>query len=113
MLLRRRHELSLTSKQAASLMDVNWWTYMTWERDGREPAAHFYPAIIAFLGYEPWPEPVSLPAQLRAERLRRGLSIKAAARVLAVDEGTFGRWESGVWKPQAQSLPTIRKFIRE
>ena len=112
MLLRRRHDLSLTSKQAADTMGVNWWTYMTWESKGREPTCTWYPEIIAFLGREPWPEPVSLPEQLRAARLRRGLSIKVAAEGLGVDEGTFGRWESGAWKPQARSLPIIELFLR-
>lgn len=112
MLMRRRDDLRLTSKQAAATMGANWWTYMTWESKGREPTCTWYPTIIAFLGYEPWPAPISLPEQLRAARLRRGLSIKAAAQALEVDEGTFGRWESGAWKPQARSLPVMETFLR-
>jgi hypothetical protein len=30
---------------------------MLWERGYRPPGVHIYPAIITFLGYEPWAEP--------------------------------------------------------
>ncbi len=110
-LSKRRTDLGLTRIQAARALGVCWKSLMWWERDERVPAANCYPVIISFLGYEPWPTPISLSEQLRAERLRRGLSIKAASRSLGVDEGTFGRWESCAWKPQARSSPAIKRFL--
>ena len=112
MLQKRRYELGLSVEQVAVQRGVNAWTYRTWEA-GRMPTAAWYPSIISLLGYEPWHMPQTLPEHLRAERLRRGLSIKAAALFLNVDEGTYSRWESGAWKPQSRSIPTIQSFLSE
>jgi hypothetical protein len=57
---------------------------MKWERDACRPQAHPYPKVIEYLGYEPWPASQTLSERLRAERLRRGLSVKCAARSLGV-----------------------------
>jgi len=86
-------------------------TYMWWERDEREPYVHQYPAIIAFLGYESWANPTCLAEQLVAARRRRGLSIRQAAATLGVDEGTFGRWETGAWRPQQRSQGYVDAFL--
>lgn len=96
---------------AAAAAGVDPKTWMWWERGERSPYVHQYPAIIQYLGYEPWPEPVSLREMLLAKRRRHGLSIKGAAEIADVDEGTFGRWESGEWKPQRRSLPMIGVFL--
>lgn len=53
------------------------------------------PAIIRFLGCDPFPEPKSLPERLLAKRRAMGWLIKEAARELGVDEGTWGAWECG------------------
>lgn len=84
---------------------------MWWEQDTRQPCVHQYPAIISYLDYEPWIRPVTLREQLLAARRRRGLSISAAATLIGVDEGTFGRWENGSWKPQPRSYATIKSFL--
>ena len=44
------------------------------------------PAVIRFLGYDPFPEPVTLSDRMRAYRKRNGLSIRAAALRAGVDE---------------------------
>lgn len=84
---------------------------MWWEQDAREPLPRFYPAVIQFLGREPWVEPPSLPERLQGERLRRGLTIEEAAEVVGVDEGTYGRWERGERKPQPHSLTLVAAFL--
>lgn len=96
---------------AAQIVGIDPKTWMWWERDEREPYVHQYPAIIRYLDYEPWPEPVTFGEQLLAKRRRHGLSIKRAAKIAGVDEGMFGRWESGEWKPQPRSLPLIAWFL--
>jgi len=84
---------------------------MWWERDEREPAIRFYPAIVAFLGYEPWPKPRTLPEALLAERRRRGIEIHSASELVGVDEGTWGRWERSVWKPTPRMISLIDHFL--
>jgi len=92
-------------------MGVDPKSFMWWERDIRTPGDRFYPALIQYLGCEPWGESVTLGEKLKAERRRRGLSIDRAAEVMGVDEGTFGRWERGEWKPQSQSMRAISNFL--
>ena len=107
----RRRELEHRMIDAAPLAGVDVKTWMWWERDEHKPTVGQYPAIIRYLGHEPWPEPVTLGERLLAQRRRRGLSIKAAAIETGVDEGTFGRWEGGVWQPQSRSIARIEGFL--
>ena len=107
----RRQVLGHRQMDAAAVVGVDPKTWMWWEQDTRQPYVHQYPAIISYLGYEPWREPVKLGDCLLAVRRRRGLSIKRASELTGVDEGTFGRWESGKWEPQPRSLDCIRRFL--
>jgi len=95
----------------AAMLGCDEKSLMWWERDVREPLPRFYPAIIEFLGCEPWAEPTTLPERLRAERLRRGLTLAEAAECIGVDEGTYGRWESGEWMPTHRMRPAIDSFL--
>ena len=90
---KRRLELALTQKQAAERLGVNPWTILNWEKDHTEAPIESMPAIIRFLGYDPFPEPKNIPERLLAKRRAMGWSIKEAARQLGVDEGTWRAWE--------------------
>ena len=85
-------------------------TYLLWENDRAQPLTRYYPAIFRFLGYDPFPPPQTLPEQIAAQRRRLGWSIEKAAAKIEVDEGTFGRWESGEWSPR-KSQAAIRRFL--
>lgn len=85
---------------------------MWWERDEREPFVSAYPAIIQFLGYEPWPEPTTLAEALKVERRRRGLEIRAAAALASADEGTWRRWERGEWKPTRRTAAALAVSLK-
>jgi transcriptional regulator with XRE-family HTH domain len=93
---KRRLELRLTQKQVAERLGVNPWTVLNWEKDHTEPPIEFMPAIIRFLGYDPFPEPETIPERLLAKRRTMGWSIREAAQQLGVDEGTWGGWERGM-----------------
>lgn len=80
-------------KEVAEQIGVVADTVHNWEHGTSEPPIEFMPAIIRFLGYEPWPEPVTLPERMQAYRRRRGLTAKAAAQRAGVDEGSWGTWE--------------------
>ena len=105
-LRRARRERGLKQIEVAAIMGVSERSIVDWEA-GKQPLVGMYRAIIAFLGYEPWLEPVTLAEKLIAERRRRGFSAKLAAMMLGVDEGTLGRWEHG--KPP--SCPTHQALI--
>jgi DNA-binding XRE family transcriptional regulator len=93
-------------------MGVSWKSLMWWERNEVEPGPSFYPALIGFLGYEPWPEPQTLAEALLAERRRRGLNRRAAAQLMGIDETTIGYWERGEWKATKRTLPMLDAFLR-
>lgn len=111
-LVRRRRELGLTRTEAATELGVSWKTLMWWERNEREPFVSVYPAIIQFLGHEPWPDPVNLGETLLAFRRRKGLEIRKAATLIGVDEGTWRRWERGEWRPTRRMLPALDQLLR-
>ena len=110
-LRRRRRELALDRRASAELMSIDQKTLMWWERDERPPFVRAYPAIIRFLGYEPWNEPLTLGEALLAQRRRRGLRTGTAARVIGVDEGTLRRWERGEWNPTSVTLDAIDRWL--
>lgn len=108
-LRRVRKARGLKQVEVALLMGVDEHSIVLWEQ-GREPLVSSYPVIINFLGYEPWTESGTLETQLLAERRRRGLSAKATARFLEVDEGTYARWEQGRW-PHDSHLQRVVRFL--
>jgi transcriptional regulator with XRE-family HTH domain len=110
-LRRRRHELRLFAKDAAEQMSICEEALYKWENDICEPQAHLWPHVIAFLGYEPWPKPITSGERLRAERLRRGLSMKRAALHLDIDEATFGGWERRGRSPTLELRAKCDRFI--
>jgi len=57
------------------------------------PEVKFIPAIIAFLGYNPFPRPDALPQLLVWFRKGKGWTQKDLAKALDVDPTTLARWE--------------------
>jgi DNA-binding XRE family transcriptional regulator len=57
---KRRLELGLTQKQAAERLAINPSTVLNWETGRRAPAIRSMPAILGFLGYDPFPPPATI-----------------------------------------------------
>lgn len=107
----RRRSLGLTLERVALSLGVNLWTLMNWEHDRRIPTDRYYPALIEFLGREPWPAPATLAESLRASRQRRGLSQEQAAAVMQVSPDSISDWESGRVPRHHLSLAKIEAFL--
>lgn len=73
-------------------------TVAGWEI-GREPVIESMPAIMDFLGYDPYPMSDRLPDRLKAFRRRTGLAIANAAARAGVSRLTWASWEAGVTLP--------------
>src|SRR3990172_860195 len=56
-LRRRRLEMKLTQKEVADQLGVVPWTVLNWEKGRTQPLIKFIPAIVGFLGYDPFPQP--------------------------------------------------------
>jgi transcriptional regulator with XRE-family HTH domain len=91
----RRLKLKPTLKEAAKLLGTDECSIMNWEKGRTVPKVYRLPAIICFLGYNPLPEPRTVPERLVAKRLERGWSRKAASRYLGIDVSTLRDWEHG------------------
>ena len=92
----RRLALKLYQRSVALLLNVSPATVLHWEKGQTFPPIWAYPAIVAFLGYDPFPTtPSSTAERLVDWRRARGLSVKRAARLCGVDEGLWAGWETG------------------
>ena len=101
-LKKRRLELGLWQRDLRVRFKLEKETYANWEKDRCKPAMKHWPKIIEFLGRDPNPEPSTLGERLLAHRRHRGLSRKALATALSVDEGTLWRWEIDMRKPESK-----------
>ena len=95
-LLKRRLDLGQTRKFAASLIGVDPESLKNWEGTKTEPAVGLFPRLISFLGYNPLPEAEGRGSRILRERISRGLSRKALADFVGVDEATIKRMEEDV-----------------
>lgn len=63
-LKKKRLDLGLRLRDVADRLGVNFKIYETWECGKHEPEAHFFPALIRFLGYDPSPARRTLPERI-------------------------------------------------
>jgi DNA-binding transcriptional regulator YiaG len=111
-LKKRRCELGLLQREVAAQLRVNEWTWRNWETNRRAPAIRFVPRIIAFLGYDPYLAPSSLPERILAARRRQETSRREFARRLGLDEETLALWERGTRQPRGEYLISVGQFLR-
>ena len=111
-LLKRRMELALRQRDVASRLGASLHAVLDWEKDRKQPELRYWRRIIAFLGYDPCPEPGTLGDRLRARYRQLGIPRKEAARRLRIDVGTLRRYERGIWKPtSARTVQIIERFL--
>jgi transcriptional regulator with XRE-family HTH domain len=109
-ILRRRLVLGLSRPKAAAQMGVDDWTVLNWEKGRTSPPMKAFPAIVRFLGYEPFPPPKTLAERMLAARRRNGWTIQDAASRLGVDPTAWSTWErSGrvAWKRYRERLASF------
>lgn len=92
---KKRLKMGLAQKEVAAQLGVVPWTIMNWEKGRTEPPIASIPAIVRFLGYDPFPQPKTLSQHLLAKRRAMGWSIEEAANAVGVDPSTWGNWERG------------------
>lgn len=92
---KKRLRLSLFQWEVAQRLEVNPWTVLNWEKGHTEPPISSIPAILEFLGYDPFSAPETIPNRLLAKRRQMGWTIKQAAAAVGVDPSTWGNWELG------------------
>ena len=110
-LKRTRLIRGLTQALAGEALGVNAFTVKNWEKGHTEPPVPFAPVICAFLGYDPYPQAVTLSERMLAKRRAMGWTIGVAARNFGVDEGTWGCWEREAVLPWNRYLTRLDQFL--
>ena len=88
-LKRARQIKGIRQKDAAVILGIGHFTYVTWEKDQKSPRPCYYPKIIEWLGYNPLAEPQTDGAWLRHDRLILGLTSSQMAERMGIDQGTL------------------------
>jgi len=106
-LRKRRLDLKLLQKEVGQRIGGSVSDVWNWENNWVSPAVKFIPAIIAFLGYNPLPQPTGLPEHLVRFRQAKGWTQKVFAKALGVDQTTLARWERGEREPRDEYLKKV------
>ena len=76
-------------------MAVSTATVLNWEKGKKSPLTSYLGRVLAFVGFDPFPPPTTIPEQLLHERRKHGWSTGEAGRQLGVDRTTWQDWERG------------------
>lgn len=99
-LLARRLKLSLRQRDIADRLGVTPYTILNWEKNRTCPGFREMPAVLRFLGYDPFPAAQTLDERLLRYRWTHGLSQRKMAELLHLDPCTLSKLE--------RSRPTYR-----
>ena len=86
-------------------------TYLNWEKGHTQPVASQFRPVVAFLGFDPSPAPLTLTERLEAKRRTTGITFSQAAQHLGWDEGTLTRYLNGTWRMPARRARALEEFL--
>lgn len=105
-------QLGLYQDGVAELIGVSTDTITFWENGRFKPMIRHYPAIISFLGYNPFlTVPESLGDRISSFRKLQGFSIKRFGQLIGVDGSTVSGWETGQSVPRKSTLRNLIKIL--
>lgn len=110
-LKKRRRELGLLQREAAERMGVSTDTVVNWEKDKSKPVPAQFRPVVAFLGYDPTPEPRTLAERVEAKQRSLGASLAQVARYLGWDPGSLRRYLDGTWRLSPDRRDTLEAFL--
>ena len=108
---KRRLDLSLLQREVAEIIGVDETSVHNWEINKALPMLRCLPAIIAFLGYNPLPEPTTIAEKLVQYRSIRGIHQDELAKRIGVDPATLARWERGEREPSGKHLKQVEVLL--
>jgi transcriptional regulator with XRE-family HTH domain len=88
-------------------------TISGWQTGRQTPTTKHIPKVIEFLGYSPFDinNASSLAERIVMLRKTRGLTGKALAKALNVNDETLSRWERGEVIPSPKSQALLESFF--
>ena len=103
-------DLGFTQQTLADRLGCCYESVAGWERGG-SPLARRWPAIQAVLGPDLVPVHDGLSGQIRAARLRLGLTHQELADRAGLDRRTIRNVERGIHPPSRRTLQKLRQVI--
>ena len=110
-LLKKRLENGLFQRDVAERIRVAICTVAGWEQGMSTPEVRYFPAIFDFLGYDPFPEPKTLGEKIVAWRRRNGITRKALAKQLGIDEAALEKREKDIASTTEQKAIQLTKSL--
>jgi len=101
----------MRQKDLALATNAGVWTVITWEKHDVEPSVKFIPAIIEWLGYDPFPVGETFGEQVTWKRKKAGLTRQRLAKRLGMNYGSIEQWERDVCKPLPTNLRKLERLI--
>jgi hypothetical protein len=81
------------------------------EKGKTEPVAAQFKPVVAFLGYDPTPEPQTLAERVEARQRRLGVSFAQIARYLGWEPGSLKRYLDGTWRISVERRGALEAFL--
>ena len=94
-ILTKSLRLGVRHGEVARQLGVDRHVLWGWVSNRKEVHLKFIPRVLAWLGYDPFPEPESFGGRLRKCRMTAGLSQEALGKLLGIRAGTIGEFERG------------------
>lgn len=92
-------------------MGVSAETVANWEKDKTESVPSQFKPVVAFLGYDPTPAPMTLAERVEAKRRSLGATLDQVARCLGWDEGSLRRYLRGQWRLSPKRAAALATFL--
>jgi transcriptional regulator with XRE-family HTH domain len=67
--------------------------------------------VVRFLGYDPFPEGITIGERIAHFRKSQGITQTALAAKVGVDPGTLSRWETGDREPKGAYLKALTRHL--
>lgn len=106
---KRRLDLGMLQSHVARQIGVTESSIWNWEH-GTEPELIHIPAIIAFLGYEPWETPEEPIERLAHFKRKNGLSFERLGEMMGCDPNQLAGWFKGR-EPINRNTRAIVEFL--
>jgi len=131
-LKRRRVQLGQKQAEAVRILGISTVSLSRWELDKGFPSWDHQPAVIDYLGYDPFKdcsiqdprgnetrfvaflsakEPAPIGILLRRRRLELKLTVKQCAQKLGVDPKSVIGWEKGKHEPCRHSREKVEQML--
>lgn len=108
---KRRRELGLLQREVANQLGVAVETLINWEKDRTRPVVAQFRPVIAFLGYDPSPEPKTLAERVEAKRRVLGVTFEQVAGYLEWDPSSLSRYLNGTWRLSPERAQALEQFL--